>query len=465
MDRAPIAPSLCPAALRVFAEPVCRHLGWFGFFLVLAPIVGPRGYGLFALALSGIAIAEALLAATAMQMLVDIERLDERCLSTALVATVAAGATMSLALYAAAGRIGAMLDEAPLVDIFQSLTVLPVLGALTVVPTARLRRDGRQAPFAAATLSGLATGGGVGVAFAWAGAGPWSLVAQIVVQRFVECAVLWIMAGHGVGLGWSRAHFAELNARLDLRALAAAWPAVARHGPCLLVGLSLGPVATGLYMLAARCAEAIGDVALAPPWPRAPVPPAEIARRVGFVAFPAMLGSASLAIIAPALLDARWWGAAPAAQLLTIAAIPAAISYVRSIAARDHDRAGEARWQAAQGMAGLAAVALAVPYGLVVAAAATLAHAAVFALASLWPIRRRLAWNWRSGLEQAARPLTAACTTGLLLFVLAEPVALALAPVPALCLLAGLSRLCYLVIRGVPKPRRAELALRRAEPA
>jgi PST family polysaccharide transporter len=463
MDRALIAPSLCPAALRAFAEPVCRHLGWFGFFLVLAPIVGPRGYGLFALALSGIAIAEALLAATAVQVLVDSERLDERHLSTALVATVAAGAAMSLVLYAAAGRIGAMLDEAPLADIFQSLTLLPMLGALTVVPTARLRRDGRQAPFAAATISGLATGGGAGVALAWAGAGPWSLVAQIVVQRFIECAVLWIMAGRGVGLGWSRTHFAELNARLDLHALAAVWPAVARHGPCLLIGLSLGPVATGLYMIAARCAEAISDIARALPWPRAPVPPAEIARRVGLVAFPAMLGSASLAIIAPALLDARWWGAVPAAQLLTIAAIPAALSYARTVTARD--RPGEARWQAAQGIAGLAVVALAVPYGLVAVAAAALAHAAAFGLASLWPIRRRLAGDWRSGLEQATRSLTAACATGLLLFALAEPVALALAPVPALCLLAGASRLCYLVIRGGTKPGRPALALRRAEPA
>jgi PST family polysaccharide transporter len=463
MDSALIAPSLCPAALRVFAEPVCRHFGWFGFFLVLAPIVGPRGYGLFALALSGIAIAEAVLAATAVQVMVDSERLDEWHLSTALVTTVAVGAVMSLVLYAAAGRIGAMLDEAPLADIFQSLTLLPVLGALTVVPTARLRRDGRQAPFAAATISELATGGGAGVALAWAGAGPWSLVAQIVVQRFIECAVLWIMAGRGVGLGWSRTHFAELNARLDLSALAAVWPAVARHGPCLLIGLSLGPVATGLYMIAARCAEAISDIALALPWPRAPVPSAEIARRVGFVAFPAMLGSASLAIIAPALLDARWWSAVPAAQLLTIAVIPAALSYARTVTAKD--RAGEARWQATQGIAGFAVVALAVPYGLVAVAAAALAHAAAFGLASLWPIRRRLAADWRSGLEQATRSLTGACATGLLLFALAEPVALALAPVPALCLLAGSSRLCYLVICGATKPGRPALALRRAEPA
>lgn len=463
MDAPPIVPSLRHAALRIFAEPVCRYLGWFGFFLILAPIVGPRGYGLFVLALSGIAIAEALLAATCVQVLADLEQLDERHLSTALVATVAAGAAMSLVLYAIAGWIGAMLDEAALGDIFQSLTLLPVLGALTVVPAALLRREARRAPFAAATISGLAAGGGVAVALAWAGAGPWSLVAQIVIQRFIECAVLWIIAGRRVGLGWSPAHFAELTARLDLRALAAAWPAIARHGSCLLVGLALGPAATGLYMLAARCAEALSDIALAPPWPRAPAPLAELARRAGFVAFPAMLASASLGIVMPALLDARWWGAVPAAQLLTIAAIPAAISYLRTATANNN--AAEARWLAAQGIAGIAAVALAVPYGLVAVAAATIAHAVAFALASLQPIRRGLAWDGDPSTAQAARSLTAVCLAGLLLFMLAEPVALALAPVPALCLLAGSSRLCYRVIRGEARPQQPAPALHRAEPA
>src|ERR1700733_6442023 len=96
-----IAPSHRHAALCALAQPLCRHFGWFGFFVVLAPIVGPHGYGVFVLAVSGVAIAEALLAASAIQVLVDLRRVDERHWSTALVAVVAAGAAMSLALYAA----------------------------------------------------------------------------------------------------------------------------------------------------------------------------------------------------------------------------------------------------------------------------------------------------------------------------------------------------------------------------
>jgi hypothetical protein len=54
-----------PAAVRPYLAPVLRHVGWFGFFLVLAPVVGPHGYGLFMLALSAIALVEALLVETA----------------------------------------------------------------------------------------------------------------------------------------------------------------------------------------------------------------------------------------------------------------------------------------------------------------------------------------------------------------------------------------------------------------
>lgn len=465
MDKVSIVPLPHRAALRVFAEPLCRHLGWFGFFLLLAPIVGPRGYGIFALALSGIALAEAMLSESAIQVLVDLKSADERHLSTALIATVTAGAAMSLVLYAAAGRIGVMLDEAPLADLFQSLTLLPLLGALGIVPTARLRRQARQLPFTAATIAGLAAGGGAALALAWAGAGPWSLVAQILVQRFIECAVLWIFAGGRVGLGWSHRHFAELAAGLDLRALVSVWPAISRHGACLVVGLTLGPVATGLYMLAARFAEALGDVCLAQPQSGITAFAGDIARRAGIVAFPAVITSAALIIIAPWVLDLRWWGAVPAAQILAISVMPAALSCLRTVTGRSP--ASEARWRAVQGISALALVALAAPWGLVAVASAMLTHASGFALAGLWAARQRLGPRWRIVSVEEVRPLAGACAAGLLLLVLTEPVGVALAPVPALCLLAGSSRLCYLLvcIQSTLRRTRPAPSLGRATPA
>jgi hypothetical protein len=170
-------------------------------------------------------------------------------------------------------------------------------------------------------------------------------------------------------------------------------------------------------------------------------------------------------IIAPWVLDLRWWGAVPAAEILSISVVPAALSCLRTVTGRG--RASEARWRAVRGISGLVLVALAAPWGLVAVASAVLAHASAFALAGLWAARQRLGPGWRTVRVEAARPLAGACAAGLLLFVLTKPVGVALAPVPALCLLVGSSRLCYLLVcvRGALRRTRAAPSPGRATPA
>jgi hypothetical protein len=432
-------------------EPALRHGGWFGFFLFLAPIIGPQGYGLFTLAFSGIAIAGAMLAESATAALVELDTIDDRHVSTALVGTVLSGIGMSLLLYAAAGAIATMSDDTGFGDVFQSLTILPALSGMAVVPAALLRRQRRQMPFAVGTGVGVLLGGGVALALAIAGAGPWSLVAQIVIQRICECAVLWGMAGHRIGLAWSRAHFRELIGALDLRALTLAWPTITRYATCLLAGLMLGLTAAGLYLLAARFADALTDMLPTTPDRRGfafllSERIGRIVRRARLVALPAVLGSALMPIALPSLVDMRWWGAVEPAQILLLVGIPAAISSIRS---RRADRTvSEARWRAAEGLSLIAVLAIAVPYGLVAMAGTTLGHAVLCAAASLWLIRRRLGAQWHTILAAGARTLAAAASAGGLVFILADRFAAILDPALFGCLLTAAGWLLYLLILG-----------------
>ncbi|HZK92180.1 MAG TPA: oligosaccharide flippase family protein [Stellaceae bacterium] len=448
MVESPADPLL--AALRPYLNPALRHAGWFGFFLLLAPAMGPRGYGMFILALSGIAIAEALLAETAIAALVGLAGLEERHVSTALVTVLAAGAGLTLVLRAVAGALGGIVDAAAFDDIFPSLTLLPVLGALAVVPTALLRRAGRRAPFAAATAAGTAAGGAVAVALAWAGAGPWALVAQIIVQRLCECAVLWAMAGERVGVAWSRRHFAELFGAAHRRVFDAVLPAASRYGPCLAVGLSLGPIAAGLYMLASRLAEAVLEIFLARPASLARDTPPEIARLACRALLPAALASALLPIVVPPLLDPRWWGAVPPAQILLLAALPAAIGFMRTACGENpaaKARWQRARWQRARVVGGIAAAALAAPYGLAGVAAAMLAPAALVAAAGLRPIGRRMRGHGQAALVAAARPCAGAAAAAFVLAIAADPLGRLLDPLTAFCLLTASGWLCCLLVR------------------
>jgi len=317
------------------------------------------------------------------------------------------------------------------------------------VPTALLRRRGKAGPLVAATTAGLAAGGGIAVALAWSGAGAWSLVAQIVAQRFVECAVAWGMAARRVGLVWSPPHFSELLGALDLSALARVWPVVSRQAPSLLIGLVLGPVATGLYLLAARFAEALEDILLAVPKPVRRALLADWARQIGEplhrVALPAILSSLLLPIALPPIVYIRWWGTVLPAQILLLRLVPAAAITARAAAVGVRN---ESRWQAIEAVGGGVAVALAAAYGLAAIAAAWLAFAICIALAGLWPIRREFGSHWRHVLAGTARPLIAAAATGLILYPFVEPVALALTPTQALCLLSAIGLLCYLLLSG-----------------
>jgi PST family polysaccharide transporter len=451
MVEPPVDPPLCAgASFRPYLEPALRHLGAFGFLLVLAPIIGPRGYGVFVLALSGIAIAEALLNKTVCRALANLARAEDDHWSTTLFALIAAGGAASLAFFAITGPVSSLIGEAGFADMFQSLALLPLLGALAVVPRAILERKGRPAPLVSATAAGLAAGGGVALALAWAGAGPWSLVAQIIVQRFFECAVLWGLVGERVGIAWSRRSFAELIAALDWRALAAAWPAMARFGTCLLIGLTLGPTAAGLYFLTLCVAEAVTGIFLTTPASLSGEPVEAAVRCVCRVVLPAAGGSVLLAIAMPALLDLRWWGAVLPAQILLLGAIPASIIALRGAIA--DNPAWEAYRQAVQAIAGITLIALAVPHGLTAIAAVTAGWTTAVAAASLWPIRRRLGTQWHVALAAAARPCIGGGAGGLLLMVLVDPVGLRLDTLPALCLLTAAGWLCYLVIRDVRWP-------------
>jgi hypothetical protein len=146
-------------------------------------------------------------------------------------------------------------------------------------------------------------------------------------------------------------------------------------------------------------------------------------------------------------------------QILLLGLIPGAVIAARSgaLGARN-----EARWQGLQTIGGLLAVALAAERGLEAVAGAVLAVTTLAAIASLWPLYRELGSLFRRALVMAGRPAIAALAAAVVLYPLAEPVSLTLAPVPALCLLVACGRLCYLLAGGEPNNAPSpDLAFRR----
>src|SRR5579884_2712782 len=144
-----------------------------------------------------------------------------------------------------------------LADVYQSLSLLPVLSALAAVPLGLLKRRRRHATLFAIRLTGTTLGAGAVIGLGLAGSGAWCLVAQVVIQCFVEAALSWAAMRRGIGFGYSGRHVRELFATLPAAAMAPAFAAVDKQLPRFLVGSMLGPTAAGLYLLASVIAEAV----------------------------------------------------------------------------------------------------------------------------------------------------------------------------------------------------------------
>ena len=334
-------PRLTPTSW-ITAEKFAQQALWLVLFVLLAPILGPKPYGLFSLTMVVIGFCELVLTEVAAEALLSVETMSGAHLATANLCNLLVGAMAAAGTALAAAPVASAFHQPVLRAMFYALTPLPVLSAFISTPTAVLKRDGRFGPFAARSILGLALGGVAGVIAALMGAGVWALVIQVLLQRVAEVSILSASAPRAFRFGWTRASFEDLRgcAANVLAARALTW--TTGQAPRLIVGALLGPTLLGMFTLATRIADILAQVVLSPPVVVARVQMRRFAddraglemafddllRSLSFVAFPVAAG---LAAITPALfqvwLGHRWRGAEAATQLTVLAVAPSVLFY------------------------------------------------------------------------------------------------------------------------------------------
>jgi PST family polysaccharide transporter len=310
--------------------------------MILAPILGPRPYGLFSIVMVFVGFCEFVLSEGAIEALVTVDELDSARVYTANLANSVLAVVLSLLLFALAPTADLLFPGDQIHLLIWALTPLPILTLLSVAPVAMLRRSLQYKRLAIRSIVGLAAGGVAGIALAIGGAGVWALVAQAVVQRSVETAVVWISSPVRFGFGWSRMHFLEMN-HVALNVFAARVMTFASGQlPRLVLGYMIGPTELGLFTLANRFLDiiiyitvlpraAIGRIelrALQPGLQRFTKTFSRMIQDASLVSFPALLGAAA---IMPDLfkiwLDHRWLPGVTAAQLVLLSGLSLALSY------------------------------------------------------------------------------------------------------------------------------------------
>ena len=334
-------PTFSPVAW-LTSERVTQQTLSLILFAVLAPILGPRPYGLFALVMVFVGFCEAILLDGAVEALVTVDDLQHLHTTAANLTNGLMALILGLVMFASAPAIAAAMHDPDFRNVMWALALMPVLSTLSAAPIAVLRRSLKFKQLAIRSILGLTIGGVFGIALAVAGLGVWALVLQVLSQRIAELVIGWIAVPVRFGLTWSAPHFRELRP-VALNVFGARIMAMMNGQlPRLVLGFVLGPTDVGLFALGSRFHDIIVNTMAVP---RTAVGRIELrAEKIGsaefqrdfakmvqnasILSFPFFLGTAALA---PSLfhlwLKQQWQDGIVPAQLILLGGVPMVLFY------------------------------------------------------------------------------------------------------------------------------------------
>lgn len=437
----------------------------FAFFVYLARLLDPAAFGLVALALVFVDIALPLGRLGLVEVMIRERELDDVFVNRIFWLLVAVGAGLALLIVVAAGPIAVVFGHPELTSVLLALAPVCLLQNLSAVPEARLQRVFGYKALTGRTLLGASIGGVIGLAAALAGFGVWALVLQKIATVLVQVVVLWWSGGwvpraptfrlapelrHGLRMGLDIMASTLMNL-LNTKLMD------------VLIGLFWGVAELGWFRTAWKVFEILIYCTVYP------------LANVAFVAFtrlrddtdrlhgayrrmtevsalvfvPVLLGTSAIAgLLVPFVFGEKW---APSSEVLRVLGFMAFAAAVDPFFAPMITAAGRTRALVLQSLiqagAGVLAVVVTAPMGLIAVAIGQVVRSTLVALVDLAILKKQVAlpflvtWN-------ALRP---AAIAGLIMWgglALIEPTLAAAIPAPGLRLAAmiGLGAVVYVAV-------------------
>ncbi len=361
-------------------EMIGRQIVALVVFVVLARILGPDTFGLFAMALVVVGLAEQTVADGLAQGLVQRESIEEGHVDAAFWGVLGFSAVLSVIAVALAPALARAFGEPSVEVAIYWLTPIILLTALATIPSVILQREFAFRALAVRTTAGVVIGGAVGLAMAVQGYGIWSLVGHQLAMRVAALAVVWWSVPWRPGLRGKRRHFQDLWAfavnMLILRSLSI----VHQRLVTFLIGVHLGADAVGFFNLATRCYDMLMAVFVTPAtrvafplFSRLMTEPermrrafATLVRLVSLIAFPVFAGAALVGPeLVPIVFGAEWTPAVWIFVLYVAGGVLSASMVVGDAAVRS---AGKVHWLTAEAacwaIATLIAITAVASYGI-----------------------------------------------------------------------------------------------------
>ena len=177
-----------------------RILIQFASVVILARLLSPADFGLFAMVMSVAGIAEVFRDFGLSQAAVQAPVLTRQQRSNLFWINCAIGAALAVAVFLAAPAIAALYGRQQLAPLTQLASITFLLNALTTQFRASLNRALRFSALAITDVVAALIGLGAAIIVGLAGFGPWALVAQLLATSFTTLVLVVIFSGWLPGL-------------------------------------------------------------------------------------------------------------------------------------------------------------------------------------------------------------------------------------------------------------------------
>jgi PST family polysaccharide transporter len=423
-DSAPRRTSL--GALANSGASALRLICQLGLLPILSRLIGPAEYGLVALAMPVLLLANViadggLVAALGRQR--DASRTVE---STAFWVTVGFGLTLVLAACAAAFPIGWALRQPRLPWLILALSPILLMNSLLAVFNGRIIRARRFATFAIGDVLATSAGAATALLAATHGWGAWSLVAQQLALWV--CKFVWITTRAGAQIGFVF-RFAEVRDLLGFGANtigATLADFISRNVDNMIIGGVLGAAPLGYYAMAYQLLRVPDMLILGPFWHYIFTATSRVARRgdrraaqglavaalrlIATALAPLFCGLALVSdLAAPLILGPKWAGAIGPLRFLAVAGFGFSLCTIMAALLMGQGKAAlQFRLAVVLGLANIVTVGGAVRFGVEAAAAALACGVAAVAFYYIDQLAHELKTT-RAGLLRAFVPALAGC--------------------------------------------------------
>jgi O-antigen/teichoic acid export membrane protein len=369
-----------------------RSIGWtitrtlsdqlfsFAVFVVLAQLLSREEIGVFAMAYVFAEIGRIVATSGLTQLIARAERITPRFIDTVFWTNVGVALVYALLLVVAAPFLADLLNQPSATRPLQVLPFAVVINALGASHMAlRLREFGHRTIALRSLLAGL-IGGGAAIVAAFAGWGIWSLVVQRLVAETIGAILSWTAYRWTPGKAFDLRQMRDnlsFGGNLTIAQLIFLFLVRLQD---LLIGATLGAAAVGVYRVAWRTTEIIGNGAIQPfasvslqTYSRLQTNLAALReayqstlRASVTLSFPALVGFGVLAPHAvPMIFGAKWHDAGALAQVFAFIGIPFALNYFASPVLGAMGDSGKQRTLAiVQLVSTLGLTLLALPHGL-----------------------------------------------------------------------------------------------------